>query len=244
MKELNPKVLIFLALMVAVGLDCAYADTQSAWKQEISLGYSQKTGNTQNSQLSGTYQGLRATESEEITLKASTLYSSQKKKMDGQKHTGSARYAPNLADTDWFVFAMTEAEHDRFAAIDYRLVPAVGAGYWFSNTRDWKASAELGLGYEYVKYTDNSDEDNMAVIPRAYFEKAVFEKARISEELIIYPNLKNGQKYRARSETKFTNPLSEEMSMRVSFIDEFNTDPLGSAKKNDTQLLLSLVYTF
>ncbi len=233
-----------LTLLVAGGLEAAYAGLDGGWKQEFSLGYSQKTGNTQNSQLSGTYQGIRATESEEITLKASTLYSSQKKKMDGQKHTGSARYAPNLGDTDWFVFAMTEAEHDRFASIDYRLVPSIGTGYWFSNTQDWKASAELGLGYEYVKYTDNSDEDNLALISRAYFEKAVFEKSRISEELIIYPNLKNSQKYRARSETKFTNPLSDAMSMRVSFIDEFNTDPLGNAKKNDTQLLLSLVYTF
>ena len=164
--------------------------------------------------------------------------------MDGQKYNGSMRYAPNLGDSDWFGFGKLEAEHDRFAGIDYRYVPSIGAGYWISREEDWTASGEVGVGHEYVKYTNGSDDDNIVLIPRFYAEKAVLDKAKISEELIFYPNLEDVKKYRLRSETRFTNPLSDSLSLRVSFIDEFNTNPLGEAKKNDTQLVFSLVYGF
>jgi len=239
---------LILALGGVFGLlvftEPARAADPAVWKQEVSAGYSQKTGNTQNSQMNAAYQGIRTTPGSELTAKASTLYSSQKNKMDGQKHTGSLRYAPKLDDTDWFGFGMFAAEHDRFAGVDYRLVPSIGTGYWFSNTETWKVSAELGLGYEYNNYSNGTDEENTLLIPRAYAEKTVFDKACLSEELIMYSSLEDAAEYRLRSETKFTNPLSDTLSLRVSFIDEFNTGPIGDAKKNDTQFMVSLVYAF
>jgi len=238
------KICILAVLLLTCFMTFAYAQTEEAWKNEVSLSYSQATGNTKNSKLVSAYEGNRKTDADELNLKATTLYSSQNKKMDGQKHTGSARYAPNFGDSQWYYFGKIEGEHDRFANIDYRIIPSLGLGYWFSDTDDWKAQAEVGLGHEFVEYTDGSNDDNVSVIPRAYFEKAVFENAKLSEELIFYPNLKEGDQYRFRSETRFTNPLSDVMSLRVSFIDEFNSSPLGEAKKNDTQLLLSLVYSF
>ncbi|MCM8812853.1 MAG: DUF481 domain-containing protein [Candidatus Omnitrophica bacterium] len=222
----------------------ARAEESKLWKNELAVTYSQATGNTQNSKFGGSYDGIRKTENDELTLKASTLYSSQRKKMDGQKYNAVARYAPNLGGSQWYGFAKAETDHDRFAAIDYRVIPSVGCGYYFSDTAEWKAQAEAGFGYEYVKYTDGSDDENLSLIPRVYLEKAVFEKARLSEELIYYPSLERASVYRFRSETKFTNPLSETLAMRLSFIDEFNSTPRGDAKKNDTQLLASLVYSF
>ena len=222
----------------------AYAADDGLWKQEVSLGYTQKTGNTQSSELISNYEGLRKADDSELTIKAGVLYSSVNKKMDGQKYNGSLRYAPDLGDTDWFWFGKLEAEHDRFAGIDYRYLPSLGAGYWLAREEDWMASGEIGVGHEYVKYTDGTDDDNVVLIPRFYAEKAVLEKTKVSEELIFYPNLEDIKKYRLRSESRFTNALSEALSLRVSFIDEFNTNPLGDSKKNDTQMVLALVYGF
>lgn len=238
------KMIFAVVLMSLICANNVFAADDNPWKQEVSLGYTQKTGNTQSRELLSNYEGMRTTEEAEITIKAGVLYSSVNKKMDGQKYNGSLRYAPELAETDWFGFAKIEAEHDRFAGIDYRYVPSIGAGYWIAREEDFTASGEVGVGHEYVKYTNGSDDDNVVLIPRFYAEKAVLEKAKLSEELIFYPNLEDVKKYRIRSETRFTNALSEALALRVSFIDEFNTNPTGESKKNDTQLVLSLVYGF
>ena len=231
-------------VMVCLSAAFAYAADEAQWKQEVSLGYTQKTGNTQSTELISNYAGIRTTDYSELTIKAGVLYSSVNKKMDGQKYNGLLRYAPDLGDTDWFGFGKFEIEHDRFAGIDYRYIPSVGAGYWFVQDEGWKASGEVGVGHEYVKYTNGTDDSDVVLLPRFFCERKVFEKATISEELILYPNLEETEKYRIRSETRFTNPLSDMLSLRVSFIDEFNTNPLGDAKKNDTQFVLSLVYGF
>jgi len=234
---------ILIVLVLVFGITAAHAEQEDLWKHEVALGYNQKTGNTQTQQLDASYEGTQVTEEAELTIKATTLYSSQNKKMDGQKHTGSARYAPNLGDTDWFYFGKTEAEHDKFAGIDYRITPSIGLGRWIQKDDEMKLSAEVGVGHEFIEYNNGSNDDATVLIPRGYFEKPLFTKSTISEELILYPSLEDGKKYRIRSETKFTNPLSDDISLRISFIDEFNTDPLGDAKKNDTQFILSLVYT-
>ncbi|MCG2712125.1 MAG: DUF481 domain-containing protein [Candidatus Omnitrophica bacterium] len=240
------KVIFIWPVISIICLSAAFtfASDDGLWKQEVTLGYTQKTGNTQSTELVSNYEGIRKTDYSELTIKAGVLYSAVNKKMDGQKYNGSMRYAPELGDTDWFGFGKIETEHDRFAGIDYRYLPSLGAGYWIAREEGWKASGEVGVGHEYVKYTDGSDDDNVVLIPRFFAEKAVLEKAKISEELIFYPNLEDVKKYRFRSESRFTNALSESLSLRVSFIDEVNTNPLGASKKNDTQLVFALIYGF
>ena len=221
------------------------AHAEDIWKRELSVGFTQSTGNTQNSQLTGLMEADKKTRGDQITLKASTLYSSQNKKMDGQKHNASVRYALSFFENQWYAFYKFSGEHDRFSNIDYRMLPTAGIGYWFSDTEDWKAMAEVGFGVEHVNYTDTTKERTDTVfVPRAFFEKTVFEKAKLSQDIAAYPNLEESDDFRIVTEIRFTNPLSDNMSLRFSFIDEFNSNPTGESKKNDTRTVLSLVYSF
>ncbi|MFH1063276.1 MAG: DUF481 domain-containing protein [Candidatus Omnitrophota bacterium] len=235
---------LVLFSFVFVGL-LPIAHAEDMWKRELSLGFTQATGNTQNSQLSGAVEADKKTESDQVTLKASTLYSSQHKKMDGQKHEASVRYALNFSENQWYAFYKFSIDHDKFSNIDYRMLPTAGIGYWFSDTDDWKAMAELGLGLEHINYSDETkDRTDAIIVPRAFFEKTVFEKAKLSQDIAAYPNLEESDDFRVIAETRFTNPLSDNMSLRFSFVDEFNSNPAGEAKKNDTRTVLALIYSF
>jgi putative salt-induced outer membrane protein YdiY len=243
------KALKIFVIMFMLGFVSSAAFAQQAeepiWNKELTAGYTQSTGNTQNSQLNASVEAKRKRKEDEIDLKASTLYSSQNKKMDGQKHNASARYGFSLWEEGWYGFYKFAVDHDRFANIDYRMIPTAGIGYWFSDTAEWKAQAEVGFGIEHTNYRDNTKETTDAIlVPRAFFEKAVFYTATLSQEIVLYPNLEDSEKYRIYAETRFTNPLSENMSLRCSFIDEFNSDPAGDSKKNDTKTVLSIVYSF
>jgi len=117
---------------------------EKIWTREISAGYTRASGNTESSSASADLRLKRKTERNEFTARAEGYYGSSDKKMDTQRYLGMLRYALSFGrNLKWYRFYKFEADHDRFANIDYRLVPSLGYGFWFSDTPDWKAMAEL-----------------------------------------------------------------------------------------------------
>lgn len=215
------------------------------WKREISIGYNKTDGNTKESQFSMNLYANRKTDIDEFTIKGNVYYSSSNDKMDSQKWYTMTRYARSFWDKEWYNFYKFEADHDRFANINYRLVPSAGVGYWFSDTDGWKAMLECGMGFEYVKFRDDSkDSLEPIIIPRAFFEKKLFEHTLISQEFILYPSLKDSGEYRMHSESALTNPINDKLSLKFSLIDDYNSSPAPDVKKNDWRLISSLVYSF
>jgi len=222
------------------------SEDDSQWQRKASIGYSKISGNTQSSQVSIGLNAGKKTDHDETTIKGDINYSSSNKKMDSQKWYGMGRYAYSFGENKkWYNFYKLEADHDRFANINYRIAPSVGVGYWFSDQPDWKAMAEAGLGLEHTDFRDNSKDNNEAVlIPRAFFEKKLFSESLISQDLILYPSLSDTGDFRLRSETKLTNPIDDKLSLSVSLIDDYNANPSQDIKKNDMRIISALDYSF
>ncbi|KPK97119.1 MAG: hypothetical protein AMJ95_10755 [Omnitrophica WOR_2 bacterium SM23_72] len=229
------------------GIKPAQTPTKEAypWSREFSIGYDKSSGNTENSHLSVNLIGNKKTDTDEFTVKADVFYSSANKKMDAQKWYGMVRYAYSFWGKKWYNFYKFESDHDRFANIDYRIIPSLGLGYWFDDTPTWKAMAEVGVGLEHTRFRDNTKDSNEPIlIPRAFFEKTLFGSSRISQDIVFYPSLKETGEYRMHSETALINPINEKLSLRLSFIDDYNSDAAGDTKKNDTRFISSLAYSF
>jgi len=215
------------------------------WHRKISVGYNKSSGNTQNNQVSTHLYANRKTGHDEFTMKGEVYYSSTNKKMDSQKWYGMGRYAFSFWDRKWYNFYKLETDHDRFANIDYRAIPSIGTGYWFSDEPDWKAMVELAIGFEHTNFRDAFKSSNEAVlVPRGFFKKKFIKGLSLLQDIFLYPSLEAHGKYRLHSETALINPINDHMSWKISFIDEFNSDPTGSAKKNDYRLISSLDYVF
>ncbi|MBU2540856.1 MAG: DUF481 domain-containing protein [Candidatus Omnitrophica bacterium] len=221
-------------------------EVPKAWERKISLGFNKSGGNTQQSQLAFSLFANRKSEFNEFTVGAEAFYSSSENKMDTQRSSVFIRYASSFGEElNWYNFYKFEAEHDRFADIDYRLVPSIGLGYWFSDEESFKALSECGLGLEHTKFRiDNKDNDEIIIIPRVFLEKKLVHDSRISQDLLLYPTLDEWSRYRLHSETSFLNPISDSLSIRLSFIDDYNSDPPGNTKKNDFRLISALEYSF
>ena len=218
---------------------------EKLWSGEFSLGYNRSGGNTQSSQMANSLYANRKTDHDEFTVKGNNHYSSSSKKMDAQSWRGMLRYAFSFGEKEWYNFYKLEGDHDKFAAVDYRLLSSVGVGYWFSDTEDWKAMLEAGLGLEHTSYNDGTDDNNEAVlVPRAFFEKKIFNSAMISQDVTLYPSLDDTGEFRLRSETALTSPINDKMSLRFSFIDDYDSLPAENSKKNDTKIISALVYSF
>ncbi len=129
--------------------------------------------------------------------------------------------------------------------VDSRITPSSGLGYWFSDEDDYKAMVELALGYEHTSYVDGaSDDDEMILIPRGYLEKVLVGNLRLTEDLTLYPSLNEGGEFRLRSQTSLVNPINDRLSWRVSYIDDYDSNPTGGAQKNDYRVVSALDYNF
>jgi putative salt-induced outer membrane protein YdiY len=221
------------------------AKKSKLWERKISLGYSMARGNTQNRQLSLDLFANRKTGYDEFTLKGYSFYSSSNRKMDAQKFYGMIRYAFSFWGNKWYNFYKLEADRDIFANVDYRLTPSVGLGYWFCDRPQWRAMLETAVGLEHTNFRkDSSDEDNTILIPRAFFEKRLFGDSKISQDASFYLASKDMGQYRLHSETVFTSPLNENLSLSLKLIDDYDSSPSSNAKKNDFRLIYSLDFSF
>lgn len=222
-------------------------DKQIVWKRDIALGYNNVTGNTRESQFSGSFLINRNNVYvDEWTLTGNIYYSSNKRKMDSQKWFVSGRYAYSFGRTRrWYNFYKMEADHDRFADIGHRLVPSAGIGYWLYDTCDFKLLAETAIGFEHTEYrTDLKDGDKWVLIPRVFFEKRLFSNTTLTQDIYYYPELKKFGDCRLRSATSLNIGMNDKLSIKISLIDDYNSIPPKGVKDNDLRLISALAYSF
>ena len=216
------------------------------WLRKLSLGYQHSGGNTRRTSGRLGVQLNRKTEMDEWTARTSLYYSSSENKMDAQKSYGFLRYAHFFSEKRiWYHFYKLEIDHDRFANIDYRLLPLTGLGYWFSDASNNKLIGELAAGYELTSYRDGSPSSDQAVLtPHIIYQKQLFKGFRFEADSVMYFPFESFEQYRLRSEHSFVHALTEKISWRISLIDEFNAAAEGDAKKNDYRVVYTLEYGF
>ena len=216
------------------------------WQRNISAGYSKTAGNTQSSVFSGELNAHKKSNKDEKEIKADVLYSSSDKKMDAQSWYFFGRYGRSFGEQGrCYYFYKLEADHDRFSNINYRLIPSVGPGCWFSDTDDLRAFAECGLGFSHADHTDNSKDSNeLLLVPRAFYQQRLRQGIVFVQDITFYPSLEDADEYRLHSETSLVNPINDALALKLSLIDDYDADPAEGIKKNDMKFISSLVYSF
>ncbi|MFH1655045.1 MAG: DUF481 domain-containing protein [Candidatus Omnitrophota bacterium] len=215
------------------------------WTRHISVGYDKIIGNTRKGQFSGKLLIHRKSDDDEFHLQGGSFYSSADRKMDAQKWDIMTRYAYSFWERKWYNFYKLAVDHDRFANIDYRILPSTGFGYWFFDTDDWKLMAELGAGAEYTNYRDQTDDKTEAVlIPRGFLEKKLWGDSRISQDVFMYPSLEDVGEFRVHGETVFTNPINDTLALQFSWINDYDSDSPADIYPLDMRFISSLLYSF
>lgn len=219
--------------------------TKSPWQVELEAGMDRRRGNSSSTEAMGKFKFNRRNDHDEWTFMGKGYYSEQDRKMNSRKYGGSGRYAFSFGpDLKWYRFTRLEADHDRFANVKFRTTPSVGLGYWFSDADDFKLMTELGVG---VTYTDDitgfSNQTELEMIPRLYFKKAIFENSALSENFSIYPSVTESGDYRFISETQFEHPLNRHLSLRLSLLNEYNSNPGPDTKSNDLRFTTSVAWS-
>jgi hypothetical protein len=120
------------------------------WSGSVELGATYTSGNSDRLVFSGLAQAARETPTEKLEAKLSTLYGedSRIRSINEQILTlrGEWKFHPAYA------FLQLVGERDEFEEIDWRVIIAPGAGYWFVNDDRTQVKAEVGPAYTYEDY--------------------------------------------------------------------------------------------
>ncbi len=225
------------------------ADTKNVKQNELqrdfSLGYEQKRGNTESRAFSSDFRLRRKGLFSEDELKLALFYSSSDNKMDQQQFRFMGRRGVSFGEEMmWYWFAKAEFWHDKFAAVKARWLPSVGIGYWFSDEMPFKAMLEGSLGYQITDFYGWNDDGEVMVIMRGFLSAKIFDSFILTQDLAFYPSVQDVDNYRLISETSLSLPIKDNLSVKISLLDEYDNSPAQDKKKNDLHLISALSWSF
>lgn len=219
----------------------ADADLLEGWTGEASVGGFLTTGNTDEWGLSvaASFKRKSPRWTHELDLRVDV------KEEDGVRteEQGYGRFTlrRKLGTSPWFAFGRLSFERDRLQGIDSRFFEAVGIGHQIADTRrfDWDVMA--GPGLRQTSYSDATDVSEAAIFLRTKLNWQISGTLRFSEEMDAGLAEQNST-FTATS--ALTSDLYGNLSGRISFGVEVETDPPQGREEVDTYTRASLVYRF
>lgn len=215
------------------------------WTGSISGGINAREGNTSSQSASSRFNVSRKKGPDELQLTGDSYFAASRKKMTAMKMFAGVRYDHFFQPDNrgWYGLGRFEADQDRFADINQRLVPAVGPGYAFFNSEDFKLKVENAVGFAQTNFRDTTvNRFEGVLIPRLYFESRIYGRSRFIQDTNAYFSLDASDGYRVRSESTIEAPFLERLKIRLSLIDDFNSHPSVGAENNDIRLISSVAY--
>lgn len=216
------------------------------WSGSLAFGLALQRGNTDTTDLRTEVKATRKAEREELNLRFYSNYGETDGETDQNDVFGQAKLKFLKTDRLYF-FGSTDMEYDEREQLDLRAQVFGGLGYKLIDYETTTLLAEAGAGLTGEFYDNDGEEESLegSVILGAEFMKKLFEYAVFTQGVTLFPSLSNAGDYRVRSETSLTSPLGDRWAVKLSLIDEYDSNPQNEdVKKNDMRLISALEYTF
>lgn len=216
-----------------------------AWTGSISAGINAREGNTSNQSASARFGVSRKKDADELSLTGDFYFAASEKRMTAMKMMGGTRYDHYFEKNNhgWYGLGRFEADQDRFADINQRLVPAAGPGYAFYNLEDFKLKIEMAGGFAQTNFRDNTaNRFEGILLPRLLFESRIYGQTRFIQDVNVYYSLSESEGYRVRSESTVEAPFLDRIKVRLSLIDDYNSNPSIGSERNDIRIISSVAY--
>ena len=208
------------------------------------LGYSNNTGNTENSAL---YAALKMKYEQEKYLLKSLIESSYKSENGDETEE---RYLLDLQadyfyspDKSIYSFAGARFEQNKFEDIDLDSTFSLGLGNKFVKTEKTEITGEVAIGYQNTDFiTKGIDSDSQTVgIAKLIASHQLNQQVSLLQDLSITTG---AERTKFESNTGVKVKVSDKANLKLSYKYRNNDNPADGAKETDTQTLVTLTYDF
>jgi len=220
---------------------CAHTHAADGeWSGEAELGFVQTGGNT-DTQTMNLKMGLGYSKSKwSHSLKLSALGTKDEDKTSAEKYTAGLK-------TDYLISGMSylwgtaDYVKDRFSGYSYRLSEALGYGYHLIDTETHKLDLEAGPGARQSELENGETLTEFVGRLQGFYRWVISKHASFAETLT---GTIGEEATIITSESALTGTLVGNLAMKASLTIEHTTDVPADTEDTDTEIALTLVYTF
>jgi putative salt-induced outer membrane protein len=145
----------------------------------------------------------------------------------------------------WSVFGGLSGEKDAFAGFDLRTMLEAGATYKAVDNGKIFLSFDGGLTYtDEDRIEPEPDTSFMGGLAAMHFGWTISENAKLTEDLVYFPNFDTSSDWRLESVTALEASLTDLFGLRLSYEWRFRNEPIGDNDDTDTTTKASLVLKF
>ncbi|MEM7780955.1 MAG: DUF481 domain-containing protein [Pseudomonadota bacterium] len=210
------------------------------WSGRGELGAFNSTGNSSNTGVTGSLS---------LTREGINWRHKLRGRADFQRSNGVttreqflAAYEPNIDITDdLFLFALAQYERDRFQGFSARYSASGGLGWQVIENDSITLSAQAGPAYRRTEFTDGSSESSLSGLAIADFDWQISNSISFTQDLSAF--LESGSST-IISDTGLQAGIANNISVRLSYSIEHDTDPPAGAVKTDTLSRFTIIYDF
>ena len=184
-----------------------------------------------------------------LTLNGNYNIGRQKDAASGEKITTTDNWMTSgKYDRFWtpkfYGYGLMEVDHDRIAALNYRLSPGVGLGYQWVEKPEFNFFTEAGVSYVFEKYTNDGNDDRVALRLAYHFDKKLNDTVSVFHDLEWLPAFDDPSDYNLNVDAGLRANLTKTMFAEFKFLWNRDSTPAPGAEKNDLKYLLGVGWTF
>ncbi|GAB4344117.1 MAG: hypothetical protein Kow0099_23220 [Candidatus Abyssubacteria bacterium] len=224
----------------------AVTSISKLWSGSFALGAQLERGNSESTDLHIELTAVREMPREELRLRVFADYGESEGETDSNNIFGEAKLKVFQTEQR-YVFGVTNMEYDEMEKLDLRAQVFSGLGYNFIKTDRTLLLGEIGAGLTGEFFDENGDDETLeaAIWLNGEWKQKVFTRSELLQILTLFPSVSDFGEYRLRSETSLVTPLNDAWSIKLSLIDDYDSDPEGEdVEHNDLKAISSVNYTF
>ena len=223
------------------------------WTGSILVNGAIQRGNTNTDDLGISINAVLRRETDttddRFTLDGGYFFGRSKSTGGGDKVTTTDNWNASFKyDRFWtkqfYTYGIMKAEHDRIAALNYRLSPGVGVGYQWIERPDLNFNTEAGISYVYEDYTTGDSDDHIAGRLAYHFDK------KLNDVVTLFHNLEWLPAFEDPSDYNLDTDAGIRVKLTKAFFTEFKAEwkrdstPAPGAEKNDLRYILGVGWQF
>jgi len=144
----------------------------------------------------------------------------------------------------WYLYNLGIVGYDEFRKINLGYEEGPGMGYHLLARPNFVFDVEAGLNYQ---YQDRTDGDNVEALYARIAESMTWkisQRVTFTEKYEFYPSLERAADFRFRLESTLSVGVVQNMSLNLSILDIFDTQPASNVDRNELMVRSSVGLSF
>lgn len=221
------------------------------FRAALGLGASTSSGNTDATNASLTFDGVRATAQYKTSVYANAQYARAGGVTTGEQFRLGGRHDQDLTPS-FFAFGGLDFERNKFANLKLRSQASGGLGWHVLKSDELTFDIFGGVTYTSDRYMSPMLIDGLTRGSYDYAGLLIGEESThkfsettsFKQRLTILPNLKNTGEYRANWDAGLAVAMTRAMNLTVGANMAYNSEPGPGRKRTDTLLTVGVAVKF